>query len=79
MNVKPTVELIRESTIRMRQYANELERLAKNMEDGNDLSLASEALSIISNCFSNIRLDLFVTRPLREYERTANAKLPQTD
>lgn len=45
-----------------------LEQIAKLMREKNDISHASEAVSEIATSMMNFRLDLLVTRPVREYQ-----------
>lgn len=69
MNTEPTAEKIDEMARVMRQYADDLDRCAKKMRERGDLTYAAEAVNVVTNCFSNLRLDLMVVRPIREYER----------
>jgi hypothetical protein len=72
METKPTVEVMMEMAGRMRDYADNMERVAQKMEEREDLTYASEAIGVIQNLFLNLRIDLLVTRPMREYERKQN-------
>lgn len=69
MNVEPTAEIIENIARTLRERANEFERLAGKMREKNDLTYAAEAMSEISNLIPSLRIDLLVTRPLREFER----------
>ena len=69
MDVEPTAEIIDQMSLKLHQYANNLKRLAKKMRQKKDLEYAQEAMQEIKNCFANLRTDLLVTRPMREYER----------
>lgn len=72
INVAPTAAIIKDMARTMNNYAKELERISAKMIERNDMSLAAEAMSAVTNCLSNMRLDLLVTRPIREYERESN-------
>jgi len=69
MNVKPVTEVIREAAETMHSYSERMNKLADDIESSGDLSSCGEALNMISNMLANIRMDLFVTRPIREYEK----------
>lgn len=69
MNVIPTAEAIIKNAETLRHYATELERIAENMRTRQDITYAAEALGAITNCMGSLRLDLLVTRPLREYNK----------
>ena len=69
LDVEPTVEVINSIAKRFRDYANNLDRIAQKMRDRKDLEYASEAMQEVKNCFANLRTDLLVTRPMREYEK----------
>lgn len=69
MNAKTTVEVIRGAASILDQASRELQNQAASMEKDGDLSKASECVNIITNLIPNLRLDLLVARPLREYER----------
>ena len=69
MNAKMTVEVVRNAANLLRKAAMDMEHQAKLMDQTGDLTRASECLNIISNLIPNLRIDLLVTRPIREYER----------
>lgn len=69
MNTKPTSQVIREIGARLRAKADEMDEIANSMDTTKDLTYASEAINAISNLIFNCRLDLLVTRPIREYKR----------
>jgi len=69
METKDTIAAIKTMTKTMREYADSFDRLAKRMEESGDLSYAGEVAGGVANLIQNLRLDLLVTRPLREYER----------
>lgn len=65
-DVAPTVEKIREMAATMRKYAGEIESHADSMARTGDLAYASEVINTFVNMTINARLDLMVSRPLRE-------------
>lgn len=67
VNVESTAEHIEIMADELRARAAELRGVAIRMRETNDLSYAAEALNIIVNSTSALRLDLLVTRPLREF------------
>lgn len=69
INVMPTAEAIREMANTLLRYSQEMEAIAIKMVERNDITYASQAASAISNCMQNLRLDLIVTRPIREFMR----------
>lgn len=69
MNVDPTARAIEDAASVLDDYAADLRRIAERMRNENDLTLAAVALSAIRNCYSNLRIDLLVVRPLREFEK----------
>lgn len=71
-SVEPTAEIIDNMAITFFDYSEELKRISKKMRERNDLSYSQEAINSISNCILNLRMDLLVARPLREYERILN-------
>lgn len=69
MNVEPTAEVIDDMAQAALYRANELQQIAKKMRERNDISYASEAISTARNLLGDMRLDLLITRPLREVEK----------
>jgi thymidylate synthase ThyX len=69
LNVEPTAEVIDQIAAGMQHAADELARIAARMRQYKDLSQASLAMEVLKNLPANLRTDLLVTRPLREYER----------
>lgn len=69
-NVEPTAQVIDQAAETFRRAAAELDGLAAKMRDKQDLSYASEAVNAALNVLRNARLDLLVTRSLREYEKS---------
>jgi hypothetical protein len=65
LNVLPTVESIEEAANNLQRSSNELFRIAKLMQERNDISYAGEAMSVMTNLFNGCRVDLLVTRPIR--------------
>lgn len=69
MNTKPTVDIMRAAADRMRDYAARLDSDAARLEETGDWDYASEGMNTVLNMIGNLRLDLFIARPLRELER----------
>lgn len=69
INVDPTAEVIEKMANLMRKFASELDGISAKMRISHDIGFASEAITAVVNCIQNLRLDLLVTRPIREYER----------
>ncbi len=69
MNTRPTIEIMLQAVYHLRRTAQEIEQKARALEQTGDFSLVGEAINAFSNLFNNVRLDLFVNRPVREYER----------
>lgn len=69
VDVIPTAAVMSDMVHTMRKFADEIENLTIKMMDTKDITLASEAVSAVTNCISNLRIDLLVTRPIREFER----------
>lgn len=66
INVEPTAEVIDNMAKRLSEVSEELRRTAERMRERSDLTYASEAINTISNMSNQLRLDLLVSRPLRE-------------
>lgn len=68
MKVEPTAETINNMAKTMRHFADSLDRTAAKMRETEDLGYASEALNTALDCLNNMRLDLLVVRPIREFQ-----------
>ena len=68
MNVEPTAEIIEQAAKQLRQAAVDLDRMAANMRQRNDLEYASQAFMAVQSAVQNSRLDLLISRPIREYQ-----------
>ena len=66
VNVEPTAEIIDTMVDRLKHAAIEMRRVANRMRESADLAYASEAIVIVTNLPTQLRLDLLVTRPIRE-------------
>ena len=69
IDVNPTAETIENAADMLEQAAKELRYQAAKMREESDLTRASQAINTLANIWQNVRLDLFVTRPLRELIR----------
>lgn len=65
-NVDGTVEVIRKIAETMRYYADQIDRHGDAMSKDGDLSRSAEVLLSVNAMLNNARLDLLITRPLRE-------------
>lgn len=70
INVESTAGVIDEMANKLRQYANNLDRYATSMRDNQDITYASEVMNEIVGLFNNLRIDLLVTRPIREFQKS---------
>jgi hypothetical protein len=68
-SVLPTAEVIEDMAAKLRDGAKALERLAVQMRATQELELAGDAISVITNLVPNLRLDLLVVRPLKATRR----------
>lgn len=66
INVEPTAEVIDQMARVAKDMSVTLERFAFNMRERKDLTYAAEVVSYVTNSTNSFRLDLMVTRPLRE-------------
>ena len=69
VEVDLTAKAIREASSVLRRAADDLEAKATRMLEDGDLDRATEAMQTVVNCYSNLRLDLFVGRPIREFHQ----------
>ena len=69
IDVNPTAKAIEDAASVLEQAADELRYQATRMREERDLTRASQAINTLANIWQNVRLDLFVTRPLRETMR----------
>jgi len=68
INVEPTAKIIESMARILSEYSKEMESIAEKMRSKNDISYASEAIQSVTNMVNNLRLDLLITRPLREFQ-----------
>lgn len=73
MNTQPTCEIILQAADRLEETAKELRLQSKRLEESGDFSYTAEVANKIVNMILNLRLDLLITRPIREYEREKNS------
>lgn len=67
-NVEPTVEVVEQMANQALALHNELLRMCSKLRETNDLTYAAEASSLVRGFIGNVRFDLLIIRPLREYE-----------
>lgn len=65
-NVDSTIGVIEKIAETMRYYADQVDHQAEAMRKDGDLSRAAEVLLSVNAMMNNARLDLLITRPLRE-------------
>ncbi len=68
-DVESTAQIIDDMADNLIRASDDLKRLVLKMRENKDLTYAAEAINTITNCMQNLRLDLLVTRPLREYQQ----------
>jgi hypothetical protein len=74
MDIEPTASAIESIADRLNDAAIEIHGIAEQMREHNDIACASEAMSAVLNAIGNLRLDLLVTRPIREFQREQKRK-----
>ena len=67
-NVTPTVSVINDMIRHLYKTAKELEYIANKMMEDDDISRTAEAANTLTNCIQNLRIDLLITRPIREFD-----------
>ena len=68
IDVEPTAEKIEEMASTIEYFASSIRRQATRMRETNDLSVSADVATEVACMFTNIRLDLLITRPLREMQ-----------
>lgn len=71
INTETTALAIDNMAHQAEDAAERFKYIAKQMRDKNDLTYASEAISEATNLMNLFRLDLLVTRPIREFQKGA--------
>lgn len=69
MNVKTTAKAIDDIADTLNTYSEKMRSHAASMITHNDITYASTALMDVTNCISNLRIDLLAARPIREFEK----------
>lgn len=69
VNVQPTVDVINQTAARMEEYAADIRRIGLKISETGDLERTADVVNAVTNCIMNLRLDLLITRPLREMRR----------
>ena len=66
MKGKSTADHI-DNMVKIMEYSgDQLKRVALKMRETGDLSYSAEAINIVANTVTNLRLDLLISRPLRD-------------
>lgn len=73
MDTKPTVDVILDAAETLDRAAMELRHRAERLAETGDFEMAGDCISTVTNAFNNLRLDLFVIRPIREHRRNAES------
>lgn len=68
LNVESTAQAIDNAANVALALSQRLTQIAELMREKKDITYASEVIQEVTNSMSNFRLDLMVTRPLREYQ-----------
>lgn len=66
LNVEPTAKAVEEMADLIEAKARDLRGIAQSMRVKNDLTYAAEAANVIATTMGSLRIDLLITRPLRE-------------
>lgn len=72
LDTKMTVKTILEMSDKLQSYSDQVRRLAAELEDTGDFTVCSEVVNLLINMQGNLRLDLMVSRPIREFQRAIN-------
>ncbi len=67
IDVKPTSEAIRQMSEKLRHAAQQLDAIADRTEASGSFEHVSDAASCVANLMPNLRLDLLIVRPLRQF------------
>lgn len=78
VNVEPVAQVIDDLAADLRRRADELGRLAGSLRDTGDLDEAVAAVSVAVST-ANLRLDLLLSRPIRELQRATTNGRPDAD
>ena len=69
INVESTAQSIDEMASTIERFAASIRNQAKRMREEKDISIAADVANNVTGMLTNIRLDLLITRPLREMRR----------
>lgn len=67
IDVKPTAEAIRKMAENLRHAAQQLDGIAEKTEANGTFEYVGDAANCIANLMPNLRLDLLIVRPLRQF------------
>ena len=67
IDVQPTAEAIKKMAETLRAAALQLDGIAERTLARGDFECVGDAASCVANLLPNLRLDLLVVRPLREF------------
>ena len=69
MDVEQTASAIESIAERLNDAGIEIHCIAEQMRATNDITYVSEVMTAVLRVIGNLRLDLLVTRPIREFQR----------
>lgn len=69
IDIEPTIKVISHISNTLRNFANDIDSISETIIKTKDLSRTADVLISVANCFTDLRLDLLVTRPFREYKK----------
>lgn len=67
IDAMPTAEAIEKMAETLRAAAAQLDAIAERTRKNNNFEQVADAASCVANLLPNLRLDLLVVRPLREF------------
>jgi hypothetical protein len=67
VNVQPTVEAIKKMAENLRDAAQQLDGIAESTQASGNFERVGDAANCVANLMPNLRLDLLIVRPLREF------------
>lgn len=68
LSVDATAQAIEHAAATALELSRTLERMAASMREKKDLTYASEAAAAIAGSIPSFRMELLVSRPMREYQ-----------
>ena len=69
MSFNLIIDSICDIATRLESEASNIRWIANKMKEDKDLDRVSDVMTNITNLFTNLRLDLLITRPIREMKK----------